>query len=87
MAAGLTCLFEGVASKAPVFTMVVLDADPMLGCILFEGLFGKNGLSRRIINLEVDKSQTGVVIHKNGAASVLLLGECPLELGEESQFG
>ena len=55
--------------------MVVLDANPMLICILFEGLFGKKGLGRRIADLEIDKLQMGVVIYKNGAASVLLLGE------------
>ena len=59
----------------------------MLGCILFKGLLGKNGLGRSIIDLEMDKSQMGVVVHKNGAASAPLLGECPLELDEESQFG
>ncbi len=87
MATVLTCLFEGIVGKAPVVTMVVLDADPMLGCILFKGLLGKNGLGRSIIDLEMDESQMGVVVHKNGAASVPLLGECPLELGKESQFG
>ena len=86
MAAVLTCLFEGVVGKAPVVTMVVLDADSMLGCILFDGLLGKNGLGRRIIDLEMDKLQTGVVVHKNSTSSVPLLGECPLKLGKESQF-
>ena len=86
MAVVLTCLFEGVVGKVPVVTMIVLDADPMLGCILFEGLLGKNGLGRSIIDLEMDKLQTGVVAHKNGSASVPLLGECPLELGKESQI-
>jgi hypothetical protein len=49
-------------------------------------LLGKNGLGRSIIDLEMDKLQTGVVAHKNGSASVPLLGECPLELGKESQI-
>ena len=84
MAAVLTCLFEGFVGKAPVVTMVVLDADPMLGCKLFEGLLGKNGLGRRSSTWRWTNRKWEWGAYKNGAASVLLLGECPLELGKES---
>ena len=77
MAAVLTCLFEGVVGKLPIVAVIVLDGDAMLGGILLECQFGGQGRLCGVIDLEVHKAQTRVVVHKNGAALVPLLGECP----------
>jgi hypothetical protein len=43
---------------------IVLDADTMLSGKLLKCLLGKDGLSGRVVNLEVHKMQSGVVFHK-----------------------
>ncbi len=78
LAAGLACLLEGVASKLSVITVIVLDADTVLGSKPLECLLSKDGHGGGVIDLEMHKMQTGVEIHKNSAVSVPLLGECPL---------
>jgi hypothetical protein len=45
----------------------------MLGCKLLKRLLGKHGLCGRVVNLEVHEMQSGEVVHKNSAVSVLLL--------------
>jgi hypothetical protein len=56
----------------------------MLGCKLLKHLLGKHGLCGGVINLEVHKTQSGEVVHKNSAIPVPLLGERPLQLGKNS---
>jgi hypothetical protein len=68
-------LLEGIFSKLSVITVIVLDADTMLGGKLLKCLLGKDGLSGRVVNLEVHETQMGVGVHKNSTVSVLLLGE------------
>ncbi len=60
----------------------------MLGFKLLKRLLGKYGLCGGVVNLEVHKTQSGEVFHKNSAISVLLLGERPLQLKKNptSQF-
>ncbi len=75
LAAGLTQLLGVIVSKSSVITLIVLDVDTVLGCKLLKCLLGKGGLSSRVIDLEVQKTQSGVLVHKNSAVSVPLLGE------------
>jgi hypothetical protein len=55
----------------------------MLCCKLLKRLFGKYGLCGGVVDLEVQKMQSGEVVHKNSAISVPLLGERPLQLGKK----
>ncbi len=80
LVAGLAWLLEGVSSKLSVITVILLDADTMLGCKLLKHLLGKDGLCGRVVKLKVHKTQSGVVVYKNSTVSVLLLCECPLQL-------
>jgi hypothetical protein len=61
-----------------IITVIVLDADTVLVGKLLKCLLSKNGLTGRFVDLEMHKTQSGVVVHKNGAVSVPLLGACPL---------
>ena len=53
----------------------------LLKCVL-----GSDSFDGGIINLVVHKTQSGVMVDKDGAASVPLLGEFPFQLGKESHF-
>jgi hypothetical protein len=85
--AGLAWLLEGVVSKSSVIKVIVLDADNVLGGKLLKCLPGKDGLSGGVVILKVHKMQSGVVVHKNSAVSVPLLGECPLQLSKKTHLG
>ncbi len=63
--------------------MVVVDANAVLGGELLKSVLGGNSFDGGIINLVVHKMQSGVMVNKDGAASVPLLCEFPLQLGEE----
>ena len=67
--------------------MVVVNANAMLGGELLKGVLGGNSFDGGIIDLVVHKTQSGVMVNKDGAASVPLLCEFPLQLGKESHFG
>jgi hypothetical protein len=56
----------------------------MLGCKLLKHFCGKHGLCNGVVNLKMNEMQSGEVVHKNSAISVLLLGERPLQLGNKS---
>ncbi len=86
LAAGLSCLPPGIASKLSIITATVQDANTVLGCKALKRLLGKHGLYGKVINLEVHKTQLGEVVHKNSAISVPLLGERPLQLGEKDHL-
>jgi hypothetical protein len=58
----------------------------MLSCKLLKHLLGKHGLCSRVINLEVHEMQSGEVVHKDSAISVLPLGERPLQLGKKAHL-
>ena len=71
-------MLERIVGKSPIVSVIVLDGDTMIGGIILEGYFGGHGLLGRVIDLEVHKVQTRVVVHKNGAAFVPLLDEFPV---------
>jgi hypothetical protein len=58
----------------------------MLSGELLKCVLGSDSFDGGIINLVVHKTQSGVMVDKDGAASVPLLGEFPFQLGEESHF-
>ncbi len=58
----------------------------MLVCKLLKRLLGKHGLCSAVVNLEVNETQSGEVVHKNSAIPVPLLGERPLQLGEKAHL-
>ncbi len=62
--------------------MVVVDANTVLGGKLLKRVLGSNSINRKIIDLVMDEMQSGVIVHKNGAALVPLLGEFPFQLGK-----
>ncbi len=71
-------MLEGNARKLSIITVILLDADTMLGGKLLELLLGKDGLGSRVVDLEIHETQSRVVAYKNSAVSVPLFGECPL---------
>ncbi len=75
LAAVVACLLEGIVVEAAVATVVVLDANAVLGGNGLKGLLGCDGLDNRVINLEMDELQSGIVVHKDGGILVSLLGE------------
>jgi hypothetical protein len=59
----------------------------MLGCKLLKRLLlGEHGLCSGVVNLEVHKTQSGEVVHKNSAIPVRLLCERPLQLGKKAHL-
>ncbi len=48
-------MLEGVFSKASIIIVIALDVDTVLGGKLFKCLLGKDGLSGKVVNLEVHK--------------------------------
>ncbi len=71
----------------PVVAVVVVDVNAVLGGKLPKSVLGGDSFDGGIINLVVHKMQSGVMVDKDGAASVPLLGEFPFQLGKESHFG
>jgi len=67
--------------------VVVVNVNAVLGGELLKSVLGGNSFDEGIINLVVHKTQPGVMVDKDGAASVPLLVEFPFQLGEESHFG
>ncbi len=62
--------------------MVVVYANAVLGSKLLKSVLGGDSFDGGIINLVVYKTHSGVMVHKDGAALVLLLGEFPFQLGK-----
>jgi len=87
LAAFVACLLEGIVIKSSIVAVIMLDANAVLGGKGLKCFLGSYGLDSRVIDLEMDESQTRVVVHKDGSAPVALLGKCPLQLGKESHFG
>ncbi len=87
LASFVACLLESVVIKLSVVAVIMLDANAVLGGKGLECSLGGDGLDGGVIDLEMDESQTRVVVHKDGRAPVALLGKCPLQLGKESHFG
>jgi hypothetical protein len=56
LAAIVASFLEGVVVETPVVTVVVLDADAVLGVEGLEGLLGCNSFDGRAVNLKMDKS-------------------------------
>jgi hypothetical protein len=75
LTAGLTRLIKVVVSKLSIITVIVLDAGTLLGGKLLKCLLGKDGLSSKVNNWDVHKTQLGVVVLKNSAVSVPLLDD------------
>ncbi len=67
--------------------MVVVNANTMLSGELLKGVLGGKCFDGGIIDLVVYETQSGVMVHKDGATLVPLLGEFPLQLGKKSDFG
>ncbi len=63
--------------------MVVVDANAVLGGKLLKRVLGGDSFDGGIIDLDMHKTQSGVMIHKNCAAPVPLLGEFPFQLGKK----
>ncbi len=79
LALGLACLTEEAVRKLTVVTVVVGDTDAMLGGKLFKGALRIDGfLAGEIAGHQVDKLETGIMVHKNGGIPIARLGECPL---------
>jgi hypothetical protein len=57
-------------------------ANAVLGSELLKSVLGGNSFDGGIIDLVVYKTHSGVMVHKDGAASVPLLGEFPFQLGK-----
>jgi hypothetical protein len=68
-------LLESTVMELSVVSMVMLDADTMVGGKLLKCLFGGDGLDGGIVDLKMDKLQWGVVIHEDGGTPVSLFGE------------
>jgi hypothetical protein len=67
-----------------IVAVEVVDANAVLGVKLLKRVLGSDSLDGGIINLVMHKMQSGVMVHKNGATPVPLLGEFPLQLGKKS---
>ncbi len=80
-------MFEQVVGKAFIVAVIVLDGDTMLSRIFLERVFGFHRLFGSVVNLEVHVLQALVVVHKNCAAPVALLGERFFQLGKEPYLG
>ena len=79
LALGLACLTEEAVGKSAVVTVVVGDTDAMLSGKLFEGALCIDGfLAGEIAGHQVDKLETGIMVHKNGGIPIARLGEYPL---------
>ena len=67
--------------------MVVVNANAVLSGKLLKGVLGSNCFDGGIIDLVMYKTQSGLMVHKDGATLVPLLGEFPFQLGKKSDFG
>jgi len=61
--------------------VLVVDANAMLGGKLLKSVLGGDRFDGGIIDLVVYKTHSGVMVDKDGAALVPLLGEFPFQLG------
>ena len=85
LALGLACLTEETVGESTVVTVVVGNTDAMLSGKLFEGALRIDGfLAGEIAGHQVDKLETGIMVHKNGGIPIAHLGEYPLRLAIET---
>ena len=68
-------------AEVPVVAVVVVNVNTVLSGKLLKGLLGGQCFDGGIIDLVVYETQSGVMVHKDGATSVPLLGEFPFQLG------
>jgi hypothetical protein len=80
----LAWFLEGIVGKLAIVAVIVVDANAVLGSKLLKRLLGGDSLDGGIINLVMHETQSGVMVHKNGATPVPLLGEFPFQLGKKS---
>ncbi len=73
--------------EAPIVTVVVVDVNAVLSGELLKSVLGGDCFDGGIIDLVVYETHSGVIVHKDGAALVPLLGELPFQLGKKSHFG
>jgi hypothetical protein len=66
-----------------IVAVVVVDVNAVLGGELLKCMLVSDSFDRGIINLVMHKMQSGVMVHKNGAAPVPFLGEFPFQLGKK----
>jgi hypothetical protein len=64
-----------------------VDVNAVLGGKLLKSVLGGDSFDGGIMDLVVHETYSGVMVNKDGAASVPLLGEFPFQLGKESHFG
>jgi hypothetical protein len=88
-AAGADVLDRHQASSdgEPVGETVVECGRQVLGGKLLKSVLGVDSFDRGIINLVVHETQSGVMVNKDGAALVPLLGEFPFQLGKKAHIG
>jgi hypothetical protein len=67
--------------------VVVVNANAVLGGKPLKSFLCVDSFDGGIISLVMHKTQSGVVVYKNGAALVPLLGEFTFQLGEKAHFG
>jgi hypothetical protein len=79
-------VLEGVVCKLSIVAVVVEDADAMLLGEVLEGLLGLHGFLGGKLGHQMDVLEPRVMVHKDGGCRVALLGECPLELGNEAHL-
>ena len=79
LALGLTCLTEKAVGKSTDVTVVVGNMDAILSGKSFEGALRIDGfLAGEIAGHQVDKLETGIMVHNNIGIPIARLGECPL---------
>ena len=79
LALGLACLTEETVGESTVVTVVVGNTDTMLSGKSFKGALRIEGfLAGEIAGHQVNKLETGIMVHKNGGIPIARLGECPL---------
>ena len=87
LALGLACLTEEAVGESTVVTVVVGDTDAMLSGKLFEGALRSDGfLASKIAGHQIDKLETGIMVHKNDGILIAHLGEYPLRLAIKTRL-
>jgi hypothetical protein len=84
---GLACLREEAVGESTIVTVVVGDTDAMLSRKLFKGALHIDGfLAGEIAGHQVDKLETGIMVHKNDGILIAHLGEYPLRLAIKTRL-
>ncbi len=86
LAAFLAQLLEGVVRESSVVAVIMQIFYAMFGSKLFERALGPEGLLGGKVEHEMDESEAREVVHKDGGASVSLLGKFPFQLRKETHL-